>query len=89
MRTAWKLDAVLPETVIDKAGTVEVVGTSGPVFVDGSGLLGKCQLDDGVDGRAGDGRLVIDRDSILSIRVDAVVHLGEEGDDGEHHRYEE
>lgn len=88
-RATGQFDAMFPEAVIDETGAVEMVGTGGPVFVYGSGFLGEGQLDDGVDGGAGDGRLVIDRDGVLGERVDAVVHLGEEGDDGEHHRYEE
>ena len=88
-RAAGQLDAVLSETVIDKTGTVEVVGTGCPVLVDGGFFFGKCQLDDGVDGGAGDGRLVIDRDGVLGDGVYAVVHLGKEGDDRGHHCYAE
>lgn len=84
-RTAGQFDAVLSEAVIDEAGAVEMVGTGSPVFVNGGGFLGKGQLDDGVDGGAGDGRLIIDRDGVFGERVNAVVHLGEEGDNGEHH----
>ena len=58
-----------------------MVGTGGSVFVSGNGLLGKGQLDDGVDGRAGDGRLKIGGNGILC----EVVLLGVESDNGKKH----
>ena len=63
-RTAGKFDAVLTKTVIDEARAVEMVGTSGPVFVYSGGFLGEGQLYNGVNGGTGDGCFVVSRNSI-------------------------